>query len=112
MAEENRHEDRYKVSVDAKLSSEAGGAHEVRLTNLSASGCRFDGPTSLQEDAALTIAVGRLASIAARVVWRDGHTHGIGFDKPLDPVALDHVRLFLSKQPALVSERMEGTLDE
>jgi hypothetical protein len=29
----------------------------------------------------------------------------VRFDSPLHPVVLDHIRLFLSKEPALVAER-------
>jgi hypothetical protein len=31
--------------------------------------------------------------------------HGISFDEPLHPAVLDHIRLFLSREPALIEER-------
>ncbi len=45
-------------------------------------------------------------AIIGRVVWRLGKIHGIRFDRPLPRPLFDHIRLFRSKPPALVAERL------
>ena len=66
---------------------------------INASGRRFAAGTLL------TIGVGPVALIHARVAWRVGPVHGISFDQSLHPAVLDHIRLFLSREPALIEER-------
>jgi hypothetical protein len=101
---------RYNVQVDASMLGPEGSRQEVRLTNLSHSGCRFTAPRKLGLGAQITIAAGRAGLIAARVKWRVGTAHGVRFEQPISDAMLDHIRLFLSEQPALVAERDDGAL--
>lgn len=98
-------EDRYNVQVGVDLHNGVGSARSVTVTNLSRSGCRFVADRQLRFGARIAIAIGRAGVLNARVVWRIGKTHGVRFDRPLPQPVFDHIRLFLSKQPALVAER-------
>jgi PilZ domain-containing protein len=106
MSREHRREDRYNVAVAASFRHGAGTSRAVRVPPLSARGCRFisaDG--GLGKGTFITLSFGRAGTLDARVKWRVGDAHGVRFDAPLEPALLDHIRLFLSEQPALVAER-------
>jgi hypothetical protein len=105
MGEESRRDDRYNVAVAASFKNGAGGSSQVRVTNISARGCRFAGPNKLPMGSLITLSFGRLGQLDAKVKWRVGTGHGVRFDTPLQPAALDHIRLFLSEEPAFVAER-------
>ncbi len=110
MSVEQRIEDRYDVQVVADLSSQAGAARPISVTNLSRNGCRFVADRGIRFGTRITIAAGRAGTLTARVRWRFGRTHGVRFDQPLPEAVFDHIRLFLSEQPGLVAERQEGTV--
>ena len=106
MGYELRQEDRYDVAVAASFRSGPGASRPVRVVNLSSRGCRFvDRDGRLGVGTAVTLKFGRAETLDARVKWRVGKTHGIRFDQALEPMVLDHIRLFLSEEPALVAER-------
>ena len=109
MEHDKRHEDRYRVQVRASLNGE-GGAHDVVVTNLSSDGCGLSTGCEMQVGSAVSMAVGRIEPLDAHVQWREGERHGLRFKQPLSHVVLDHIRLFLSTPPALVAERVEGTI--
>ena len=110
MEHEKRHEDRYRVQVRASLRNGECDAHDVVVTNLSADGCGFSASCKMAVGSVVSMAVGRIEALGARVQWREGDRHGLQFEQPLSHVVLDHIRLFLSKPPALVAERVEGTI--
>ena len=104
MSYEKRREPRYNVAVAATYSN-GGQQQAVRVTNVSARGCRFvSADRRLGPGAFLTMLFGRVGVLDAKVRWRVGKTHGVRFDQELHPAALDHIRLFLSEQPALTAE--------
>jgi hypothetical protein len=105
MSYQKRREDRYDVSLAASFHHGPGGPRAVRVSNLSARGCRFGCPSKLDRGAFVAMTFGRAGMVDGRVRWRVGEAHGIRFDKPLSPAVLDHMRLFLSEEPALVAER-------
>ena len=105
MSEENRRDPRYCVAVDASFGDEEVAGSAVRVTNLSARGCRFSTVRRIEKGAHIVLAFGEAAVLDAKVRWRVGGAHGVRFEAPLHPVVLDHIRLFLSKEPALVAER-------
>lgn len=106
MAREDRREPRYAVAVDASYCHGVASRRPVKITNLSATGCRFVSPgRRLGLATFITLSFGRAGLVEARVRWRLGHTHGVRFVRPLQPAVLDHIRLFVSKEPALVAER-------
>jgi hypothetical protein len=102
---ESRRDDRYNVAVAASFQNGTGASNPVRVTNISATGCRFSAPGKLPTGSLITMSFGRLGQRHAKVRWRVGTGHGVRFDEPLLPAALDHIRLFLSEQPAFVAER-------
>jgi hypothetical protein len=106
MNTENRRDPRYSVTVDASFGNEGAAGSAVRVTNVSSRGCRFASMRRLDKGALIVLAFGGAAVLDAKVRWRVGGSHGVRFETPLHPVVLDHIRLFLSKEPALVAERM------
>jgi hypothetical protein len=103
---ERRGAPRYGVDVEGVIRSDSGGEDRVTISNLSCDGCRLSAPgRRFAVGAVLTIAVGPVGIVRARVTRRVGASHGIRFDESLPPAALDHIRLFLSKEPALIEER-------
>ena len=106
MSREHRRDDRYNVAVAASIENVVGLRRAVRVTNLSASGCRFVSQDSIfGRGALIVLSFGRIDSVAAKIKWRFSGNHGVHFDQALDPAQLDHIRLFLSEEPALVAER-------
>jgi hypothetical protein len=105
MEPEHRRDPRYNVAVGASYSNGADGRSLVKVTNVSARGCRFVSERRLEPRAAIVVSFGRAATLDAKVRWRVGKVHGIRFAEALDQAALDHIRLFLSEEPALVAER-------
>lgn len=105
MGREKRSEARYEVKLEAQVRNGIGSQRKVEVTNLSQQGCRFRlREKRLGQGAFLTITVGRLGFLDARVKWRQDDWHGIRFDRPLHPAVFDHIRLFLSREPALAEQ--------
>jgi hypothetical protein len=102
---EHRRDPRYNVTVDASFGNEAVAGSAIRVANVSARGCRFASVRRLDKGSLIVLAFGAAAVLDAKVRWRVGGSHGVRFETPLNPVLLDHIRLFLSKEPALVAER-------
>ena len=97
---------RYGVDVEGIIRSSSGGEDRVTISNLSCDGCRLSAPgRRFAVGTVLTMAVGPIGIIRARVTRRVGASHGISFDQPLPRAEFDHIRLFLSKEPALIEER-------
>ena len=105
MGHENRRDPRYDVAVGASYWNGPDGRILVKVTNVSARGCRFASERRLETGSPIVMAFGNAATLDAKVRWRVGKTHGIRFAEPLHPAVLDHIRLFLSEDPALVAER-------
>lgn len=103
---DRRRAPRYGVEVAGIIRSGTIGEETVAISNLSIDGCRFSAPRRrIAAGTVLTMAVGPVGILHARVAWRVGAVHGVRFDQPLHPAVLDHIRLFLSKHPALIEER-------
>jgi len=97
---------RYGVAVEGIIRGTDGAERKVAIANLSVEGCRLNAPgRRFAAGTLLTIGVGPVGLLHARVAWRVGPVHGISFDQPLHPAVLDHIRLFLSREPALIEER-------
>ena len=97
---EKRREPRYDVIVPASFRNGSGSRKRIRLSNLSAGGCRFASGKRMGPGAFLTLTMGSLDFIDARVTWRNGDVHGIHFLQPLHPAVLAHVCSHLSSKPA------------
>ena len=109
MSQESRRDPRYSVTVDASFGNEAVDGSPVKVTNVSARGCRFSTVKRLDKGSSIVLAFGKAAVLDAKVRWRVGGAHGVRFATPLHPAVLDHIRLFLSKEPALVAARVALT---
>lgn len=109
MARWDRRDPRYDVAVDASFRNATLARSPVRVKNLSASGCRFSSQRRLEAGSLIVLTFGEVATLDATVRWRFGGAHGVRFATALDPGVLDHIRLFLSEQPALVAEREPAT---
>lgn len=106
MAGENRREPRYRIAVDANFAQGSVDERSVKVINLSSTGCRFASPgLLLRRGTLVNLTFGRAGTVGARVRWRVGEIHGVRFDIPLQPAVFDHIRLFLSEEPAVVAER-------
>ena len=101
-----RRSPRYGVAVEGVIRGEGGMERTVAIANLSVEGCRINASgRRFAAGTLLTIGVGPVALIHARVALRVGPVNGISFDQSLHPAVLDHIRLFLSREPALIEER-------
>jgi hypothetical protein len=99
-----RIEPRYRVKVAGDLHDGISAALKVTIANLSLRGCRFSARRAVQAGAYVTLALGSAGYYDARVMWSEGEDHGAAFDHPLHPAVLDHVRYFVSSQPAFRAE--------
>ncbi len=104
MTEDRRGEPRYMVVVDGKLRNASGSSQPVEVSTLSATGCRLRSPRQLAEGDFFTLKIGPVGPLDAKVAWREGEIHGVQFEELLHPAVLDHMRLFLSENPALYVE--------
>ena len=101
-----RRSPRFGVEVEGIIRDHGGAPRTVAISNLSVEGCRLSVPgRRFAAGTLLTIGVGPVGLLHARVAWRVGAVHGISFDQSLHPAVLDHIRLFLSREPALIEER-------
>lgn len=109
MQREIQRDPRYDVTVDASFRNATVVRSPVRVKNLSASGCRFSSQRRLDPGSLIVLTFGEAATLEATVRWRFGGAHGVRFAAALEPNVLDHIRMFLSEQPALVAEREPAT---
>jgi len=97
---------RYGVDVEGTIRRDGGGEERVTISNLSRDGCRLRAPgRRFAIGTVLEIAIGPIGIVRARVTRRVGASHGVSFDRPLPKAEFDHIRLFLSKEPALIAEQ-------
>lgn len=95
---------RYAVSVEATLLAPPA-CIPVTIKNISERGCRFTSAEVVAVGTPMAIQIGRVPPISGNVEWQVGPSHGMGFDRPLHDVILDHLRHFMSVPPALEPER-------
>ncbi|MGX7894921.1 PilZ domain-containing protein [Tsuneonella sp. HG222] len=92
-AMEERRDERHGITVPGRYRSGTGMAVDVTLRDLSQGGCQIhDRLGRLEVDQFVTIRIGPIGPIEARVRWLDGRVAGIRFDQPLAPSVLEHVR--------------------
>lgn len=104
--EDRRRTTRLEVNVEGVIRRGNGVEHAVAISNLSLDGCWFTASgRRIPARTRLALSVGPLGLLHARVAWRVGAVHGVSFDQALHPAVLDHIRLFLSTEPALIEER-------
>jgi hypothetical protein len=104
--QDRRRAARYGVELQGIIRDEGGVERAVPISNLSVDGCRLNvSGRRLAAGTLLAIGVGPVGLLHAHVAWRVGAVHGVSFDQPLHPAVLDHIRLFLSTEPAMIEER-------
>jgi hypothetical protein len=103
--DDRRRAPRYGVELEGIIRSGLWGDDKVAISSLSIDGCRFaSARRRISAGTALTMALGPVGVIHASIAWRVGPIHGVRFDQALHPAVLDHIRLFLSNEPALIEE--------
>jgi hypothetical protein len=84
--------ERHELTILGRLYT-ATGSRDVTILDLSESGCRFyDRSGYLEADSPVTIKIGTVGPVSARVKWRHKEYVGLEFDSPLYPSVLEHIR--------------------
>ena len=89
---QSRSDERHELTILGKIYT-GQGSRDVTILDLSESGCRFhDRFGMLAGETPLTIKIGPIGPVAARVRWRRKEYVGLQFDSPLHPSVLAHIR--------------------
>jgi hypothetical protein len=87
-----RQEQRHPVEIQGRYRTGSGIPRDVIVTDLSEHGCRiFDRFCNLGIGRFITIRVGSIGPLGARVMWRESNLAGLQFSEPLHPRVLEHV---------------------
>ena len=87
-----RREQRYSISVPGRYRKGTGVRYNVAIKDLSEYGCQFSdlvGRIDVNDD--ITIRIGEIGPLDARVKWVAKREIGVEFDQPLYPSVLDHI---------------------
>ena len=82
---------RRDVLIDGQLRSGTGACRAVLIEDLSAGGCQFKSPVRLETGMFLTIRLGQVGPIDARLRWQQDDHCGVGFERSLYAPVLDHI---------------------
>jgi hypothetical protein len=88
---ENRRALRKGVKMRARLRDRGATRFEVDVVDLSLSGFRAETSFTMWPGTSVWLTMPGLASLEAKVAWRDGVTYGCAFAKPLHPAVFDHI---------------------
>lgn len=87
-----RHDPRARVKIPAGYRTDDGCEYETSVIDISEMGCRLrHGIDVLQPGKGLSIAIGNLAPISARVAWQYGSFCGLAFTRPLHAALLEYL---------------------
>lgn len=90
---ENRDNFRHSVKIQGRYRTGRGVPRDVVVTDLSRTGCRmYDRFSNLSENGYISIRIGSIGPIQARIRWREHSTVGLEFDDPIHPSVLEHMR--------------------
>lgn len=90
---DKRDDFRHDVKIQSRYRTGKGFARDVVVTDLSRHGCRmFDKFSSLSEGGYISIRIGSVGPIQARIRWREHSVVGLEFDDPIHPSVLEHMR--------------------
>ena len=87
-----RREQRYSISVPGRYRKGTGVRFNVAIKDLSEYGCQFSdlvGRIGIGDD--ITIRIGDIGPLDARVKWVAKREIGVEFDQPLYPSVLEHI---------------------
>lgn len=89
---DQRREDRGSVVLPGGIRHNVTSRAEVKVTDLSARGCRIEAPgRDLDQGSAVFIRLDQLAPLRANVRWYEAGFAGLEFDQPLYVAVLDHL---------------------
>ena len=87
-----RREERYSIAVSGHYRRGTGVRYDVAIRNLSEYGCLFyDFVGRLEPGSEITVRIGTVGPIGARVKWVSQRQVGVEFEQPLYPSVLDHI---------------------
>ena len=87
-----RREQRYSISVPGRYRKGTGVRFNVAIKDLSEYGCQFcDLVGRIDTGDDITIRIGDIGPIDARVKWVAKREIGVEFDQPLYPSVLEHI---------------------
>jgi len=83
---------RKPVSLDAQLRDRGASKFAIRVIDISTTGFRAECDFRLHEDILVWLTLPGMASLEARVAWRDGNfLYGFVFAQPLHEAVFDHI---------------------
>jgi hypothetical protein len=89
---EERREPRTQVNIQGRYRTGNGIVRDVVVLDLSTHGCKFfDRFSNLNHNSALTVRIGNIGPLDARVRWIESQTVGVRFDTPLHASVLEHM---------------------
>jgi hypothetical protein len=92
MAIDTRRNERHPVEIQGRYRTGSGQPRDVIVTDLSKSGCRiFDRFCNLDLGRFITLRIGSIGPIDAKVVWRKSDVAGLQFGNDIHPQVLEHM---------------------
>ncbi|MBD3729555.1 MAG: PilZ domain-containing protein [Sphingomonadales bacterium] len=96
---DERHEHRHLIEVEGRYRYGTGVARDVRILDISESGCRFyDRFGTLEAGSEITIRIGPIGPIVATVRWCVNHVVGVQFASQLYGPVFEHIRATLDER--------------
>lgn len=89
--DENRHQSRVTVTMNARLRDRASNKYDVRLLDLSVTGFRAEAHYGLDKGMIVWLTIPGMQGLEATVAWRRRDVIGCHFRQPLYPAVFDHV---------------------
>ena len=87
-----RREKRYSIAVPGRYRKGTGVGFNVAIKDLSEYGCQFsDLGGRVQKGDEITIRIGSIGPLTARVKWIEKRKVGVEFEQPLYPSVLEHI---------------------
>ena len=89
---ETRRNKRYSIDADGRYRKGTGVRFNIAIRNLSEKGCHFaDLVGRLNVDDEISLRIGDIGPVPAKVKWIEKRTAGVEFEQPLHVSVLDHV---------------------
>lgn len=89
---DKRAAERTPIALDAQLRGRGASKFAIRVVDISTTGFRAECEFRLHEDTLVWLTLPGMASLEARVAWRDGNfLYGFVFAQPLHEAVLDRI---------------------
>lgn len=103
-----RRDGRKRIGIVGRYRTGSGIARDVWITDLSRGGCRFfDRFGTMQPGKSLTLRIGTIGPIEAKVRWWESQVNGVEFRQPLHESVYAHICANLSECPPADLESWE-----